>query len=147
MANIAIENVTVDNWKRCVDHCERLQNEDYIKEGFRDQILEPIILTINPEDSSESEDDDDSLYEILTGRKPVPQRPESREGEEVEDVEWSRMDEEMQSMIADDMDMEQEQQYGNSVSMGSVGALDDTFREKRMTSRGNLDESGIDEMF
>lgn len=95
----------------------------------------------------ESEDDDDSLYEILTGRKPVPQRPESREGEEVEDVEWSRMDEEMQSMIADDMDMEQEQQYGNSVSKGSVGALDDTFREKRVTSRGNLDESGIDEMF
>ncbi|KAL4123029.1 hypothetical protein QTP88_015261 [Uroleucon formosanum] len=28
LANIAIENVTVDNWKRCVDHCERLQNED-----------------------------------------------------------------------------------------------------------------------
>ncbi|KAL4153697.1 hypothetical protein QTP88_001530 [Uroleucon formosanum] len=64
LANIAIENVTVDNWKRCVDHCERLQNEDYIKEGFRDQILEPIILTINPEDSSESEDDDDESLQL-----------------------------------------------------------------------------------
>ncbi|XP_025196189.1 uncharacterized protein LOC112595261 [Melanaphis sacchari] len=64
LANIAIENVTVDNWKRCVDHCERLQNEDYIKEGFRDQILEPIILTINPEDSSESENDDDESFQL-----------------------------------------------------------------------------------
>ncbi|KAL4153109.1 hypothetical protein QTP88_000942 [Uroleucon formosanum] len=58
LANIAIENVTVDNWKRCVDHCERLQNEDYIKEGFRDQILESIILTINPEDSNLSKQDE-----------------------------------------------------------------------------------------
>jgi len=64
LANIAIVNVTVDNWKRCVDHCQRLQNEDYIKEGFRDQILEPIILTINPEDSSESEDNDDESLQL-----------------------------------------------------------------------------------
>ncbi|VVC30439.1 Hypothetical protein CINCED_3A016052 [Cinara cedri] len=61
LANIAIESVTVDNWKRCVNHCERLQDEDFIKEGFRDKILEPIVLTINPEDSSESDDDDESL--------------------------------------------------------------------------------------
>lgn len=64
LANIVIENVTVDNWKRCVDHREHLQNEDYIKEGFRDQILEPIVLTINPEDSSESEDDDDESLQL-----------------------------------------------------------------------------------
>jgi len=64
LANIAIESVTVDNWKCCVDHCERLQNEDFIKEGFRDKILEPIVLTINPEDSSESEDDDDESLQL-----------------------------------------------------------------------------------
>lgn len=64
LANIAIESVTVDNWKRCVDHCERLQNEDFIKEGFRDKILEPIVLTINPEDNSESEDDDDESLQL-----------------------------------------------------------------------------------
>jgi len=64
LANIAIESVTVDNWKRCVDHFERLQEEDFIKEGFRDQILEPIVLTINPDDSSESEDDDDESLQL-----------------------------------------------------------------------------------
>ncbi|VVC33500.1 Endonuclease/exonuclease/phosphatase [Cinara cedri] len=46
LANIAIESVTVHNWKRNVDHCERLQDEDFIKEGFRDQILEPIVLIL-----------------------------------------------------------------------------------------------------
>jgi len=64
LVNIAIESITVDNWKRCVDHCERLQNEDFIKEGFRDKILEPIVLTINPEDSSENEDDDDESLQL-----------------------------------------------------------------------------------
>jgi transposase len=63
LANIAIESVTVDNWKR-VDHCERLQEEDFIKEGFRDQILEPIVLTINPDDSSKSKDDDDESLQF-----------------------------------------------------------------------------------
>lgn len=58
LANNAIESVTIDNWKRCVEHCERLQNEDFLKEGFRDKILEPIVLTINSDDSSESDDDD-----------------------------------------------------------------------------------------
>jgi len=33
-----------------VSHCEKLQNEDFIKEGLRDKILEPIIITINPEE-------------------------------------------------------------------------------------------------
>jgi len=60
LENITIESVTLDNWKCCVDHCERLQNEGFIKEGFRDQILELIVLTINPENSSESEND----YEV-----------------------------------------------------------------------------------
>jgi len=30
LANIAIESVTMDNWKRCIDHSERFQNNDFI---------------------------------------------------------------------------------------------------------------------
>lgn len=55
----ALDSITTDDWKRCVLHCNKLQDDDFIKEGLRDEILEPIIMTINPDDSSESEDDDD----------------------------------------------------------------------------------------
>ncbi|VVC33633.1 Hypothetical protein CINCED_3A005862 [Cinara cedri] len=64
LANIAIESVTEDNWKRWVDHCEHLQDKDFIKERFWDQILEPIVLKINPENSSESENDDDESLQL-----------------------------------------------------------------------------------
>lgn len=56
----AIDAVTTENWEKCVRHAEQLQNKDFEKEGFRDCILEPIILTIDPNDSdcSSSEDED-----------------------------------------------------------------------------------------
>jgi len=56
----AIDAVTTENWEKCVRHAEQQQNEDFEKEGFRDCILEPIILTIDPDDSdcSSSEDED-----------------------------------------------------------------------------------------
>lgn len=56
----ALDSITIEDWKKCVSHCEKLQDEDFTKEGLRDEILEPIILTINPDDTSESEDDDDN---------------------------------------------------------------------------------------
>lgn len=59
LVNDVLDAVTVDNWKKCVSHCEKLQDEDFIKEGLRDEILEPIILTINPDEDSEDSDDDD----------------------------------------------------------------------------------------
>jgi len=40
--------------------CEKLQDADFIKEGIRDEILEPIMMNINPDkDSEDSADDDD----------------------------------------------------------------------------------------
>jgi hypothetical protein len=44
-----------------VSHCEKLQDEDFIKEGLRDEILESIILTINPNEDSEYSTDDDDM--------------------------------------------------------------------------------------
>lgn len=57
LLNDALDSVTVDNWKKCTDHCHNLQEEDFMKEGLRDEILTPIILTINPDDRSDSESD------------------------------------------------------------------------------------------
>lgn len=55
LLNEALDIVSVDNLKKCTEHCHKLQDEDFIKEGLRDEILTPIILTISPDDSSESE--------------------------------------------------------------------------------------------
>ncbi|KAL6707485.1 hypothetical protein ACN47E_004055 [Coniothyrium glycines] len=99
-----------------------------------------VILRFDNEDDAQS---DDSLYEILTGKKAPPSRPDGGAGEEHE---WSIMDEEMQSMIAEDMETE-EQEY--EMSLGSVGGLDDTFRSKRKLNGHGVDlgQSGMSEMF
>jgi hypothetical protein len=79
------------------------------------------ILRFEHEDVEES---DDSLYDILTGRTPVPRLRDA------------------------DADMD-----ADGDEDGSVDALDDTFREKRgrgnseIRGQGVLDESGMDEMF
>lgn len=56
LVNEVIDSVTVEDWKRCVKHCEELQESDFIKEGLRDEILEPIIITINSDETNDSED-------------------------------------------------------------------------------------------
>ncbi|KAF0745879.1 DDE 3 domain-containing protein [Aphis craccivora] len=56
----ALDSITTDDWRTCVLHCNKLQGDDFIKEGLRDEILETIIMTINHDDSSESEDEDDN---------------------------------------------------------------------------------------
>jgi hypothetical protein len=61
LVNEVIDSVTAEDWKRCVKHCEKLQDDDFIKEGLRDEILEPIILTINPDESSDDNKDDDEV--------------------------------------------------------------------------------------
>ncbi|KAL4082879.1 hypothetical protein QTP88_029533 [Uroleucon formosanum] len=54
----ALDAVTVDDWKKCVRHAEEIQIEDIKKEIMRDTMIEPIILTILPDDSDWSDDDD-----------------------------------------------------------------------------------------
>ena len=58
----AIDSVTQHDWEKCVRHAETLQNEDYEKEILRDSVLEPIIMTLLPDDSDwESSDDDENI--------------------------------------------------------------------------------------
>ncbi|KAL4082875.1 hypothetical protein QTP88_029529 [Uroleucon formosanum] len=52
-----IDAVTADDWAKCGEHCVKIQEEDFYKAGLRDEILEPIILTIYPDDSSSSDDE------------------------------------------------------------------------------------------
>ncbi|KAL1598701.1 hypothetical protein SLS60_007841 [Paraconiothyrium brasiliense] len=87
-------------------------------------------------EGQEGDESDDSLYDILTGRTPVPPlrdsaRRRSHDSEEVgEDV----------------IDIQKETVQG----LESIGNFEDTFREKRgIVSRGRsvFDESGLDEMF
>jgi len=55
-----IDAVTPGDWAKCGEHCVKIQEEDFVKAGLRDEILEPIIFTINPDESSSSEDEDDN---------------------------------------------------------------------------------------
>lgn len=33
LLNDASDSVSVDNWKKCTDHCHKLQDDDFLKEG------------------------------------------------------------------------------------------------------------------
>ncbi|VVC45317.1 Hypothetical protein CINCED_3A019068 [Cinara cedri] len=57
----AIDAVTKENWKKCVKHSEKLQNIDF-KKGFRDCILETIILTIDPNESDCSSNENEDYF-------------------------------------------------------------------------------------
>jgi len=62
LLNNALDEITKEAWTKCGEHCNKLQDADFIKEGLRDEILEalePIILTINPDDSATDEDEND----------------------------------------------------------------------------------------
>lgn len=61
LVNEALDAVTVENWKRCVNHCKKLQNSDFVKESLRDEILEQVIMTINLDEDTDSQEDDDNL--------------------------------------------------------------------------------------
>uniref|UniRef100_A0A2S2NGI9 Tc1-like transposase DDE domain-containing protein n=1 Tax=Schizaphis graminum TaxID=13262 RepID=A0A2S2NGI9_SCHGA len=56
----AIDNVTVQHWKSCVEHAEKMQKEDLEKELIRESQMESVISTIIPEDDDDYSDFSDS---------------------------------------------------------------------------------------
>lgn len=50
----ALDSVTQHDWEKCLRHAEALQAQDNEKEIIRDSMLEPIILTLLPDDSDGS---------------------------------------------------------------------------------------------
>uniref|UniRef100_A0A2S2P977 Tc1-like transposase DDE domain-containing protein n=1 Tax=Schizaphis graminum TaxID=13262 RepID=A0A2S2P977_SCHGA len=54
-----IDAVTLDDWAKHGEDSVKIQEEDFLRAGLRDEILKPIILTFNSDESSLSEDEDD----------------------------------------------------------------------------------------
>lgn len=59
----ALDSVTQHDWEKCVRHAEALQDQDNEKEIMRDSMLEPIILTLLPDDSDWESSDDEANSE------------------------------------------------------------------------------------
>lgn len=58
----ALDSVTEHDWEKCARHAEELQDQDYKKEIIRNSVMEPIIMTLLPDDSDwESSDDEGNL--------------------------------------------------------------------------------------
>lgn len=52
----AIDSVTVTDWKKCVQHAEKLQDEDWAKEIVRDDAIDPVIINLGEDTDTESEE-------------------------------------------------------------------------------------------
>lgn len=52
----ALCRVTVENWKSCVRHSEELQEEDFIKEGIRDEVIQRFVINLQDESDSSSDE-------------------------------------------------------------------------------------------
>lgn len=66
LTNEALDSVSKSDWEKCVEHAEKIQDEDYEKEILRDSLTEPMILTFASDDSDfdtdgDSENDVDEL--------------------------------------------------------------------------------------
>ncbi|PSN41732.1 hypothetical protein C0J52_25298 [Blattella germanica] len=56
LMHTALDNITAEIWLSCVQHAEKLQEEDFEKEVLRDEVLERIIVNLGPDsDNSDSE--------------------------------------------------------------------------------------------
>jgi hypothetical protein len=53
-----IDRVTVEDWKKCVRHAKRLQEDDFVKECSRDSIIEPIVINLRDSDTNTDSDVD-----------------------------------------------------------------------------------------
>ncbi|XP_015379884.1 PREDICTED: uncharacterized protein LOC107173741 [Diuraphis noxia] len=63
LAHAAMDAVTQEDWQKCVAHAEKIQDEDNSKEILRDVMLEPIIITLQDDDSDWGDEDDEDIFE------------------------------------------------------------------------------------
>lgn len=54
----ALNLVSKSNWEKCVEHAEKIKDEDNEKKILRDHLLDPIILTFASDDSDFGDDED-----------------------------------------------------------------------------------------
>lgn len=63
LAHAAMDAVTQEDWQKCVAHAGKIQEEDNSKEVLRDVMLEPIIITLQDDDSDWGDEDDEDIFE------------------------------------------------------------------------------------
>lgn len=56
----ALDAIIKEVKTKCGEHCSKLEDVDLVKEGLRNEILETVIFTINPDESSTDEDENDN---------------------------------------------------------------------------------------
>jgi len=61
----ALDSVTQQDWEKCVRHAEELPDKDNEKEIMKDTMLEPIIMTLLPDDSDDEENVEE-YYQFLS---------------------------------------------------------------------------------
>jgi len=59
----ALDSVTQQDWEKCARQAEALQDKDNEREIMRDSVLEPIILTLLPDDSDWGSSNDEENVE------------------------------------------------------------------------------------
>lgn len=58
LVNKELDNVTIEDWVKCVKHAVKLQEEDFAKELGRENILEPVVINLQEDsDTDDSETD------------------------------------------------------------------------------------------
>ena len=55
----SISNVSIEDWQKCVHHVEGLLEQDFVKEGLRNNRIENIIIRFGDNSSDDDDDDDD----------------------------------------------------------------------------------------
>ena len=63
LTHVAMDAVTQEDWEKCVSHAKKIQDEDNSKEILRDVMLEPIIITLQDDDSDWGDEDDEDIFE------------------------------------------------------------------------------------
>ncbi|XP_060861789.1 uncharacterized protein LOC132938795 [Metopolophium dirhodum] len=68
LGHVVMDAVKQEDWEKCVAHAEKIQDKDYNQEILRDVMLEPIIITLQDDDSDwgdeeDDEDDDEDIFD------------------------------------------------------------------------------------
>ena len=58
----AIDSVTVAAWKSCVEHAEKIQQDDFERELRIDSVIEPVIINLRDSDFEEDSSEEDADY-------------------------------------------------------------------------------------
>ncbi|GBN61065.1 hypothetical protein AVEN_26428-1 [Araneus ventricosus] len=62
----ALLNVTVDDWKKCIKHADKLQEEDFAESGTIDDAIERIVIKLQDDSESSFSEREDEVFKLRT---------------------------------------------------------------------------------